>query len=224
MFDFSLMTSELVALGQVIVMDLVLAGDNAIVVGLAAAALPAQQRKRVILIGILAATGLRIVFALATNQLLQIIGLTFAGGLLLLWVCWKFWRELEHQRRERLVHKHGRKTKEERQSLDAPEEALPGAPPPKTMRQAIVQVIIADVSMSLDNVLAVAGAARDHPWIMIFGLALSVALMGVAATFIANLLKRYHWIAYAGLLVIFYVSLDMIWHGWAEVSPYVPTP
>jgi YjbE family integral membrane protein len=218
--DLSALGPELVALGQVIMIDLVLAGDNAIVVGMAAAGLPKEQRGKVILIGIIAATILRIMFALVTTQLLLIIGLTLAGGLLLLWVCWKFWRELVHQRRERLrqaAKARQELTKDERRELAEPEEALPGAAPAKTMRQAIVQIVIADVSMSLDNVLAVAGAASEHPTVLIIGLVLSVGLMGAAATVIANLLKRFHWIAYVGLAVILWVAVDMIWRGSMEV-------
>ena len=218
--DLSGLGSELVALGQVIMIDLVLAGDNAIVVGMAAAGLPKEQRGKVILVGIAAATVLRIMFALVTTQLLLIIGLTLAGGLLLLWVCWKFWRELVHQRRERLrqaAMSRQELTKDERRELAEPQEALPGAAPAKTMRQAITQIVIADVSMSLDNVLAVAGAASDHPTVLVIGLVLSVALMGAAATVIANLLKRFHWIAYVGLAVILWVAVDMIWRGSMEV-------
>jgi YjbE family integral membrane protein len=219
-FDLASLWPALLPLFQVIMIDLVLAGDNAIVVGMAAAGLPKEQRGKVIVIGIAAATILRILFALVTNQLLMIIGLTLAGGLLLLWVCWKFWRELVHQRRERLREAAmARKelTKDERRELAEPEEALPGAPPAKTMRQAITQIVIADVSMSLDNVLAVAGAAGHHTWVLIVGLALSVALMGAAATIIANLLKRFHWIAYVGLAIILWVAIDMIWRGSMEV-------
>jgi YjbE family integral membrane protein len=218
--DFDSLSLALVALGQVIIIDLVLAGDNAIVVGMAAAGLPKEQRRKVILIGIAAATILRILFALVTTQLLLIIGLTLAGGLLLLWVCWKFWRELMQQRRERLRDSaRARKelTKEERRELAEPPEALPGAAPAKTMRQAITQIVIADVSMSLDNVLAVAGAASEHTWVLVVGLVLSVGLMGAAATVIANLLKRYHWIAYVGLAIILWVAIDMIWRGSMEV-------
>src|SRR5688500_16792224 len=165
-FDFSSIGPARLPLFQVIVIDLVLAGDNAIVVGVAAAGLPKEQRGKVILIGIIAATVLRILFALVTTQLLLIIGLTLAGGLLLLWVCWKFWRELVHQRRARLrqaAMSRQELTKDERRELAEPQEALPGAAPAKTMRQAITQIVIADVSMSLDNVLAVAGAASEHP-------------------------------------------------------------
>ena len=218
--DLTALGPELVALGQVIMIDLVLAGDNAIVVGMAAAGLPKEQRGKVILIGIIAATILRILFALVTTQLLLIIGLTLAGGLLLLWVCWKFWREIVHQRRERLrqaAKSRQELTKDERRELAEPQEALPGAAPAKTMRQAITQIVIADVSMSLDNVLAVAGAASDHPTVLVIGLVLSVALMGAAATVIANLLKRFHWIAYVGLAVILWVAVDMIWRGSMEV-------
>lgn len=222
--SFSHLVPELIALGQVILMDLVLAGDNAIVVGMAAAGLSHHQRRKAILIGIGAATVLRIVFALLTNQLLLIIGLTLAGGILLLWVCWKFWRELMQQRRERL-HQEAQKrslSKDEHLELSEPQEVLPGAIPGKTLRQAITQIVVADVSMSLDNVLAVAGAAREHTWVLIFGLVLSVGLMGAAATLIANLLKKYFWIAYVGLAVIFYVACKMIWDGWSEVAPHMP--
>lgn len=218
------MMPELIALGQVIMIDLVLAGDNAIVVGLAAAGLPKHQRSKVIFIGIVAATVMRILFALVTNQLLAIIGLTLAGGILLLWVCWKFWRELTHQRRERLAEAKRMKEKltaEEQQELVEPEEALPGAPVAKTMRQAITQIVIADVSMSLDNVLAVAGAAQEHTWVLIVGLVLSVGLMGAAATMIAAILKKHHWVAYVGLAIILWVSIDMIYRGSVEVMRQV---
>jgi YjbE family integral membrane protein len=206
----------LIPLAQVIVIDLVLAGDNAIVVGMAAAGLPKHMRAKVIVIGIAAATVLRIVFALVTNQLLAIIGLTLAGGILLLWVCWKFWRELVHERRRRLKEAAMRRvalTRDERVELAEHAEALPGAAPGKTMRQAITQIILADVSMSLDNVLAVAGAAGEHTWVLIVGLLLSVALMGAAATLIASLLKRFHWIAYVGLAIILWVAVDMVYRG-----------
>ena len=203
--------AEVSALVQVILVDLVLAGDNAIVVGIAVAGLPVQQRWRVMVLGIAAATLLRIVFAAFTVQLLQIIGLLLAGGLLLLWVCWKLWREL---RSGRLVDMAMRGPQE-----DAA-DAGPGAPvgaPATTMRQAVTQIIVADVSMSLDNVLAVAGVARDHAWVLVFGLVLSVAFMGLAAAVIARLLGRFHWIAYVGLAIIFYVSLRMIFDGGMEL-------
>jgi YjbE family integral membrane protein len=201
---FDLITPEvLTALVQVIIIDLVLAGDNAVVIGLAAAGLPKEQRGKAILIGIIAATVLRIVFAGLTTQLLQIVGLLLAGGLLLLWVCWKMWREL-------------RANHDDSGEIDP--DKLDGAPR-KTLSQATWQIIVADVSMSLDNVLAVAGAAREHPYVLVIGLALSIAMMGVAATFIAKLLHNHRWIAYVGLAVILYVAGDMIYRGTLEVWP-----
>jgi YjbE family integral membrane protein len=205
--------AELVALAQVILVDLVLAGDNAIVVGIAVAGLPKEQRWRVMVLGIAAATILRIVFASFTVQLLQIIGLLLAGGLLLLWVCWKLWREL---RSGRLIVMPGADSQSEA-SMDDVGAASPSAAPAKSMRQAVTQIIVADVSMSLDNVLAVAGVAREHAWVLIFGLVLSVAFMGLAAAVIARLLSRYHWIAYVGLAIIFYVALRMIFDGTVEL-------
>ncbi|MGV6872763.1 TerC family protein [Pseudochelatococcus sp. B33] len=201
---------------QVIMIDLVLAGDNAIVIGLAAAGLPKEQRGKAILVGIIAATVLRIFFAALTTQLLQIVGLLFAGGVLLLWVCWKMWRELriQHQEEVDAVEALG----EEDINKDG---TIAGQTQTKTFRQAATQIIIADLSMSLDNVLAVAGAAREHPEILVFGLVLSVALMGVAANFIAKLLHRHRWIAYIGLAIILYVALDMIYRGLLEVIPVV---
>ena len=189
---------ELTALIQVLIIDITLAGDNAVVIGLAVNGLPAHQRRSAIILGIAGATVLRILFGAVTLQLLQIVGLLFAGGVLLLWVCWKMYRDL-------MSGAHG--------------EAAADAPPaePKTLRQAMIQIIIADVSMSLDNVLAVAGAAREHPSIMVFGLLLSIGLMGVAATWIAKLLHRYRWIGYIGLFIVLYVSLHMIWEGHREV-------
>jgi YjbE family integral membrane protein len=202
--------AELVALLQVVLVDLVLAGDNAIVVGIVVAGLPAAQRWRVMVLGVAAATLLRIVFAAFTVTLLKIIGLLLAGGLLLLWVCWKLWREL---RSGRLIQSHlGDADPEVAEAVAA------GRTEPKTLRQAVIQIIVADVSMSLDNVLAVAGVARDHAWVLVVGLVLSVAFMGLAATVIARLLNRHHWIAYVGLAVIFYVSLRMIWDGAFEVA------
>jgi YjbE family integral membrane protein len=213
------LTSEaLTALFQVIAIDLVLAGDNAIVIGLAAAGLPKEQRAKAILVGIAAATVLRIFFALVTTQLLAIVGLLLAGGVLLLWVCWKMWRELQAS--------HGDENRAAEaltgQDLNA-DGTVAGGGPKKTFGQAAMQILIADVSMSLDNVLAVAGAAREHPGILIFGLALSIALMGLAASFIARLLNKHRWIAYVGLAIILYVALEMIWRGWHEVQPLVLT-
>jgi YjbE family integral membrane protein len=194
------------ALLQVVMIDLVLAGDNAIVIGLAAAGLPEKQRVKAILVGVIAATALRIVFAAVTTQLLQIVGLLLAGGILLLWVCWKMWRELRSGR----AHGQG-------------EAAAAANAPGKTFGQAAWQIVVADVSMSLDNVLAVAGAAREHPYVLVFGLLLSVALMGVAANFIAGLLRRHRWIGFVGLAIILYVACDMIWRGALEVWPVVAT-
>ncbi|CAN7371563.1 TerC family protein [Rhizobium leguminosarum] len=193
----------LTALLQVIAIDLVLAGDNAVVIGLAAAGLEATQRRKAIIVGILAATVLRILFASVAVYLLAIVGLLLAGGLLLLWVCWKMWRELRAG--------HG----------ENHEAAGAEGAPRKTFFQAATQIVIADVSMSLDNVLAVAGAAREHPSVLVIGLALSIALMGIAANLIARLLNSHRWIAYVGLLIILYVSLDMIHRGAVEVLPYM---
>jgi YjbE family integral membrane protein len=200
----------LTAFFQVVMIDLVLAGDNAIVIGLAAAGLPKSQRNKAILAGIFAATILRIGFASITVQLLQIIGLLLAGGILLLWVCWKMWRELRSS--------HHQNAKEDDDDIGA--DGISG-PPRKTLSQAIWQIVIADVSMSLDNVLAVAGAAREHPLILIFGLGLSVALMGLAASFIARLLQKHRWIAYVGLAIILYVAFDMCYRGALELWPEV---
>ena len=194
------------ALIQVIMIDLVLAGDNAVVIGLAAAGLPQEQRSRAILVGIIAATILRIAFASIAIELLEIVGLLLAGGILLLWVCWKMWRELRDP---------------DHKEADAALSTGDGKGPHKTFAQAAWQIVIADISMSLDNVLAVAGAARDHPAALVFGLVLSIVLMGVAASFIARLLNRHRWIAYIGLAIILYVSFDMIWRGALEVWPHV---
>lgn len=197
--DFGL--SQLWSLLAVIGIDIALAGDNAVVVGMAAAGLPPEQRRRAIILGIAAAAGLRIAFALITTQLLQITELLFAGGLLLLWVCWKMFRDLRAEREAESEHAA---------------EAFGAAP--KSFASAMSTIVVADVSMSLDNVLAVAAAAREHPWIMAFGLLLSVVLMGVAASFIARLLDRHRWIGWAGLSLIVYVALKLIWDGWPGVA------
>ena len=190
--------AQLTALVSVVLIDIVLAGDNAVVVGTAAAGLPPAQQRKVIAIGAGLALVARVLFALVAVQLLAIIGLLLAGGLLLLWVAWKIWRDLHSDN-------HG---------ADQPLAIGPGA---KTMRSAIIQVAAADISMSLDNVLAVAGAARDHPYIMVFGLLLSIALMAVAAQMIARLIDRYRWIAYVGLAIVLLVAVRMIWDGGVEV-------
>lgn len=202
---------------QIIMIDLVLAGDNAVVIGLAAAGLPKEQRGKAILIGILAATVLRILFALVATQLLLVIGLLFAGGVLLLWVCWKMWRELQEQKT------HNQAEAEAELELALSIEHGKGPSPEelglkrKSFGAALLQIMIADITMSLDNVLAVAGAAHEHPWIMVFGLVLSIGLMGVAATYIAKLLHRFRWIGYLGLVVVLYVALHMIWDGYRSV-------
>ncbi|QCO19824.1 TerC family protein (plasmid) [Azospirillum brasilense] len=216
-----LFTAEaLAALLQVIAIDLVLAGDNAIVVGMAAAAVPLAQRRKVIFWGIAAAMGLRVFFALITTQLLAIIGLTLAGGVLLLWVCWKMFRELRS---------HGADEIAPDEAMDAPDpsggtvtagvagNAAVAAAGATTFGAAIWQIVVADVSMSLDNVLAVAGAAKEHPTILVIGLVLSVVLMGAAANMIAHVLHKHRWIGWVGLAIISYVALDMIWRGSNEV-------
>jgi len=191
---------------QVVAIDLVLAGDNAVVIGLAAAGLPPERRRRAILVGIIAATLLRLAFAAVAVELLAIIGLLLAGGILLLWVCWKMWRELR-----------GTGTAD----TEAAQKEGDAHPRGKTFAQAAWQIVMADVSMSLDNVLAVAGAAREHPGVLVFCLGLSIVLMGFAANLVARLLNRHRWIAYVGLAIILYVAIDMIWRGFLEVQPHV---
>lgn len=205
----------LAALFKVIAIDLVLAGDNAIVIGMAAAGLPKEMRAKAILLGIAAATVLRIIFALATTWLLAITGLLLVGGLLLLWVCWKMWTELRDGDNDEEL------AQEALEGADLNRDGVVGGGRSKTFAQAAVQIVVADVSMSLDNVLAVAGAAREHPEILIFGLVLSIALMGLAASFVARLLTKHRWIAYVGLAIILYVGLEMIWRGGYEVLPLI---
>lgn len=204
----------LAALLQVIGIDLVLAGDNAIVIGLAAAGLPAESRNRVILVGIIAATVLRIFFALITSWLLSFGGLLLVGGgILLLWVCWKMYRELRGGH-----DAESEATQEALANADLNADgAVAGGVPRKTFRQAAIQIIVADVSMSLDNVLAVAGAAKDHPTVLIIGLVLSVALMGLASTFVARIITKYRWIANIGVAIILYVAVKMIYEGYEQV-------
>ncbi|HJP21451.1 MAG: TerC family protein [Alphaproteobacteria bacterium] len=192
------------ALGSVIVIDLVMSGDNAIIVGLAAAGLPPELRRKAIVVGVAAATVLRIFFALITFQLLQIIGLTLAGGLLLLWVSWKMWRDIRQRNAE--------------QRKQAGEEVSEQSRGSKTFRQALIAIVVADVSMALDNILGVAGAAHDHIEVLVFGLVLSIALMAVAANYIAKLIERHNWIGYVGLVVIAWVAVDMIVRGYSEVA------
>ncbi len=200
----ALLTPEAIAaFVEILIIDIVLAGDNAIVVGALAAGLPPEQRKKVIMIGVAAALVLRIAFALVVTQLMQVVGLILAGGLLLLWVAWKMWREL----------------RDSQANAGSPEVAgdeHSGLNPSKSFAAAAWGVAIADVSMSLDNVLAVAGAARDHPQILVFGLILSVILMGIAANFIARYIERYRWIAYVGLAVVVWVAVKMIHDGWVD--------
>jgi YjbE family integral membrane protein len=185
----------LIALGQVLMIDIVLAGDNAVVIGMAAARVPPALRSKVILWGLVAAVGLRVALALIAVSLMKVIGLTLAGGILLLWVCWRFWRDISHAK-----------------SHEAAQLAVNAS-----LRRAIIQIVLADVSMSLDNVLAVAGAARDHLDVLVIGLLLSVGLMGAAANIIARLLERFRWISYLGLAIVLYVALSMIWHGGHDV-------
>ncbi len=187
-------TQDLVALAQVVMIDVALAGDNAVVVGMAVTGLPSSQKRKAILLGIGGATVVRIAMGAVALKLLAIIGLLLAGGLLLLWVCWRMYREL--RRPHKVLTSNGE----------------------KTLRQAMMQIILADVSMSLDNVLAVAGAANDRRWILVTGLVLSVGLMGLAANLIARLLEKRRWIAWVGLLIVVYVALNMIWHGGHEVA------
>jgi YjbE family integral membrane protein len=192
--DAATLSQDLTALVQVLMIDIALAGDNAVVVGLAVAGLPEQQKRKAIVAGIAGATIIRIIFGALTLQLLEIVGLMLAGGILLLWVCWKMFRELRR-----------------------PHGAADAGGKPKTLMQAMVQIALADISMSLDNVLAVAGAANGSFWVLATGLVISIILMGVAANFIAGLLEKHRWIAWVGLAVVLYVALKMIWEGTHEV-------
>jgi YjbE family integral membrane protein len=193
---------------EIIAIDVVLAGDNAIVVGALAAGLPAEQRRRVIMAGVAAALVLRILFALVVTQLLQVVGLVLAGGLLLLWVAWRMYREI-------------RNPEESTGSEEIVGDEHSGLTAAKSFASAAWGVAIADVSMSLDNVLAVAGAAREHPWVLAFGLVLSVLLMGIAANVVARYIERYRWIAWVGLLVVLWVAGKMIWEGAGHVAPVI---
>ena len=195
--DFSGFSAAWPVLAQVVMIDVALAGDNAVVVGMAVAGLPAAQRRTAIVMGIGGATLLRILLGTVALRLLDILGLTLAGGLLLLWVCWRMYRDLRA----------------------AP--VAGAAPPSKTPRQAMTQIILADLSMSLDNVLAVAGAAHGHPGILAVGLLFSVVMMGAAANLIAGMLERFRWIGWIGLLIVLRVALEMIWAGWHQVGAAV---
>jgi YjbE family integral membrane protein len=200
--------TNLIALGQIIVIDFVLAGDNAIVVGMAASRVAPEIRAKVILWGMVGAVVLRILFAAVATQLLTIVGLTLAGGVLLLWVCWKMYREI---------------------TISVPEPAFAGAGgasgaspngvvPTVAFGAAITQIVVADVSMSLDNVLAVAGAAKGEIWVLVVGLTVAVMFMALLSTYIAKLLANYHWITWIGLAIILYVSVDMVWRGTHQVG------
>ena len=203
------MTPELTAFLQIIVIDIVMSGDNAIIIGMAAAGLPPELRKKAIFWGIIGATVLRIFFAVIVVQLLSITGIKVIGGLLLLWVCWRMWQE---------IRAGGTVEDVER---EAEENAEKG--PPKTLRTAMVNIVVADATMSLDNVLAVAGAARDHLEMLIFGLVLSIALMALTANYIAKLLEKHTWLGYLGLAIIAYVAIQMIWQGSGEVMDLINT-
>jgi YjbE family integral membrane protein len=192
----AMLIRDLTALAQVVLIDIALAGDNAVVVGLAVAGLPAGQKRPAIILGIAGATAIRVALGTVALELLAVIGLLLAGGLLLLWVCWRMFRELRRH--------HAR--------------SAPGANPRKTLPQAMLQIVLADLSMSLDNVLAVAGAAYGSPWVLVTGLVLSVVLMGVAANLLANVLERQRWLAWGGLLIVLYVAVHMIWEGGFEVA------
>lgn len=201
------LSPALAALLQVILIDVVLAGDNALVIGMVASRVPKANRRRVIFWALVVAVILRVVLALITASILEVIGLMFAGGLLLLWVAWRLYREIRHSEQERIDLDRIRQN----------EEADDAGPAGLSIRKAVFQVALADLSMSLDNVLAVAGAAMDHVWVLTIGLLLSIALMGIAAAMIANLLQRYPWISYAGLMIVLYVALRMIWIGGWEI-------
>jgi YjbE family integral membrane protein len=191
-------TEALIALGQVIFINVVLSADNAVVIGMAAMGLDSRNRLRVLWLGIAMATLLRVGFAVVATTLLQVLGLLLAGGVLLLWVAWRLWREMRHEPNPQLA-------------------VLPTAEQ-KTLARALWQIVVADVSMSLDNVLAVAGAAMDQPVIMVIGLGISVLLMGAAAAAIARLLEQFRWIAYVGLAIILYIAVKMIWHGAQDIA------
>ena len=207
-----LLDPSLAALLQVILIDVVLAGDNAVVIGMAAARVPKAHRGRVVFWGLAAAVILRVILATLTASILEIIGLMFAGGILLLWVSWRLYRDLIESSEE----KAGAEAVAEAEAENGSNGAITIDASLST-RRAIIQIVVADLSMSLDNVLAVAGAAMDHVWVLAIGLVLSIALMGIAASLIANLLQRHPWISYAGLIIVLYVAVRMIWFGAWEI-------
>lgn len=207
-FSSLLEPAAITAFFEILMIDIVLAGDNAIVVGALAAGLPEADRKKVIMLGVVAALVLRIAFALTVSQLLGIVGLILAGGFLLLWVAWRMYRELQH-------------SGESKGSPEIAGDEHSGIAARKSFAAAAWSVALADVSMSLDNVLAVAGAAREHPAVLVIGLVLSVILMGAASNVIAKYIERYRWIAWIGLLVILWVAAKMIWDGWHDVHPHI---
>jgi YjbE family integral membrane protein len=214
-FETTVTAGAVAAFFQVVLIDLALAGDNAVAVGIAAAGLPKQQRRTAIILGLGGAVVMLISFALITTRLLQVVGLLLGGGLLLLWVCWRMWRDLRRQGREQEAE--GESALED--ATGATIGATPKArPKPKTLGRALLQILLADLAMSLDNVLAVAGAARQHPVVLAMGLILSITLTGVAASWIAKLLHRVRWIGYLGLAMVIYVALHMIWEGARSVA------
>ena len=200
---------------QVVLIDLALAGDNAVAVGMAAAGLPQHQRRKAIVLGLAGAVVMLVSFALITTQLLRVVGLLLAGGFLLLWVCWKMWRDLRVQGREESAEGEAALSEATGVAIDAHAREMPKA---KSLGQALIQILLADLAMSLDNVLAVAGAARQHPWVLVGGLLLSISLTGLAASWIAKLLHRFRWIGFVGLAIVLYVAGHMIWEGARAVA------
>lgn len=201
---------------QIVLADIVLSGDNALIIGMAAASLSPELRRRAIIFGLIVAAGLRIIFAIFATYLLAIKGLLFVGGLLLLWVSWRLWGDIKLQNAERAAEA------KKPENIEAGEVVEDGeGPPRRTMMSALISITIADFSMSIDNVLAVAAIARDNTGLLVFGLVLAILLMGFGATIIMRLMARYPWISYAGLIVLIITSLRMLWEGWPEVAVIV---